>query len=255
MEVVFNYVIESLLLPPGGPLLLMVLGFLVLRRRWPRLAGGLGWSGVALLYLLSLPAVALALMRLSEAGVRPLDPVDAGTHDAGAIVVLGAGRYPAAPEYGGDTVSQRELMRLRYGVELARRTHLPVLVSGGRTYAQAQSEAELMSATLQSAFGLKPRWLETKSRNTWENARYSSALLEAAGIQRILLVTDAADIPRAAAAFRSNGMSVVPAPTGFATQDPQFPWPMQLLPRAGALESSYHAGHELLGRLWYALRY
>ena len=61
---------------------------------------------------------------------------------AGAIVVLGGGRYDEAPEYGDDTISLAGLRRVRYAAVLQRRTGLPVLVSGGSVYAEPLPESE-----------------------------------------------------------------------------------------------------------------
>ena len=54
---------------------------------------------------------------------------------AQAIVVLGGGLYFDTPEYGGDTVGGSTLERLRYAATIARKTNLPVLVTGGAGWA------------------------------------------------------------------------------------------------------------------------
>ena len=48
-------------------------------------------------------------------------------------MILGGGLRRSAPEYGGDTLGRLTLERLRYGAMLAKRTGLPVMVSGGTT--------------------------------------------------------------------------------------------------------------------------
>src|SRR5688500_8208033 len=122
-------IITALVLPPSGPLLITVLG-LLLRRRWARTGVALTWTGVIILFLLSLPSVSTALLQAS---------VDEITFDADrartaqAIVILGGGRKEA-PEYGGKTISELALERVRYGAMLARELQLPILVTGGAVY-------------------------------------------------------------------------------------------------------------------------
>jgi uncharacterized SAM-binding protein YcdF (DUF218 family) len=71
-----------------------------------------------------------------------------------------------------------------------------------------------MSAVLSRDFGITVRWAENQSGDTYENARFSARLLQAAGIHRILLVTDSTHELRAAHEFTGAGFDVVPAPVG-----------------------------------------
>ncbi|MEJ2507881.1 MAG: YdcF family protein [Gammaproteobacteria bacterium] len=253
MELILSHAAGDLLRPPGIVLLVLVLG-LLLGRRWPRTALGLVVGAVVLLYVLSLPLVGASLMHLAESRYPPLSPKDIRADAAGAIVVLGAGRYADAPEYGGDTPSRHTLERLRYAARLHQLTGLPVLVSGGRPFGSARSEASLMRDSLQDDFHVPVRWIEGQSDTTWQNARNSAALLESSGVRRIYLVTHAAHMARAVAAFEQNGLQVIPAPTGFTTVQDNYPLLLQLMPQANALRDSSTAVREALGRVWYGLR-
>jgi uncharacterized SAM-binding protein YcdF (DUF218 family) len=238
--------LAAFLLPPGNGLLLVVLGWALWRRR-PRLARGLVGGGAALLVVLSLPAVGDALLRTLEGG-----PVSAeALRRAHAIVVLGGGRYRAAPEYGGDTVSTMTLARLRYAARLQRETGLPILVTGGRPDGGGSSEAEAMRAALQRDFGVPVRWVEGNSDDTRQNAQFSVELLKRDGISSALLVTHAWHMPRAVRSFAAAGITVVPAPTAFHREPLT---PLDFVPRPEGLERSRHAMHEWIGKVWYALR-
>lgn len=254
MGLILTHVLADLLRPPGIIILILLLA-VAIGHRWPRTALGMLTAGITLLYVLSLPPVGVGLMHLVESRYPALAPRDIRPGAAGAIVVLGGGRYANAPEYGGDTVSRHTLERLRYAARLQRLTGLPVLVSGGRPFGSASSEASLMQETLRDAFHVPVRWIEGRSNNTWENARDSAALLRASGIRRIYLVTHAVHMPRAAAAFEANGLLVIPAPTGFTTLQRNYPLALQLVPQANALRDSSVAVREVLGRLWYRLRH
>ncbi len=60
--------------------------------------------------------------------------------------------------------------------------------------------------------------LEPRSRNTDENARYSSKLMKPQSDQRWLLVTSAAHMPRAVGCFRRAGFQVDAYPVSYVTK-------------------------------------
>lgn len=236
--------LKQLLLLPGAPLIVAVLGLLLLARR-PRLGRGLAGLGVAVLVVASLPAVPAALAR-----VEPPAPL-ASDARCEAVVVLGGG-VAHAPEYGGSTVAADTLVRLRYGARLARRRDLPVLVAGGSPTGADPAEAPIMARVMEEEFGIPVRWVEDRSRNTLENARGAMAILAPEGIGRVCLVTEGRHIGRATQAFALAGFDVVPAPTNLAP-----PWTPELrdfVPSPGGLHASNRLLHEWLGRGWQWLR-
>lgn len=246
--------IKLLLLPPSGPLLVSLLGALLWRWR-QRLGSALLIIGVVSSYLLSIPITAGLLSRSLQT-TPPLIEYFLPLHKSGAIVVLGGGVHEDAPEYGdGPTVHDRTLGRLRYAARLARRTGLPILATGGRSKKDQPAEAELMKTILEREFGIGPVLAETKSRNTWENAAYSAAMLRRRHIDTILLVTNAAHQPRAVAAFAAHGLKVIPAPTLFFDDQPDFLDPQSWAPSAPAITEIHYGCYEWLGRWWYAVRY
>lgn len=233
--------ISALVLPPTGLLLLALFG-LGLARRHPRTGRGIAAFAVLALLALSMPPVADALMRSLE-DHPPISAADLGRVQA--IVVLGGGNYPAAPEYGGDTVSSWTLERVRYGVHLQRRSGLPLLVTGGAPFG-GRPEGETMKEAAERDFGAKVKWVEAGSADTAENALYSARMLKADNVRRIALVSQAWHLPRAVALFEAQGIEAVAAPTGFSTRSPSgF---KQALPSINALAASTTALHEWLGR-------
>jgi uncharacterized SAM-binding protein YcdF (DUF218 family) len=174
-----------------------------------------------------------------------------------AIVILSAGQRAHADEFGdafhNESLDALSLERVRYGAFLARKTGLPILVSGGLPFPGGVSLAELMARTLQIDYGIRPKWLEARSINTAENASLSTDILRRAGIGRILLVTHAWHMKRAFAAFAANGLAVTAAPTVFYLpgRDPRDAW----IPTLGTLRMSGYALHEIVGSLWYRARY
>jgi uncharacterized SAM-binding protein YcdF (DUF218 family) len=245
MEIFFllKKLVSAVVLPPCGPLALSVAGLIVIKRK-PRLGRGLAWTGLTVLFLLAWSPVSMLLTRAIEIA-EPLDLSRAG--DAQAIVVLGGGLRRRAAEYGGDTLGTLSLERVRYGAWVARRTGLPVLVTGGVVFA-GRPEAEVMSEALEAEFGVPVRWKEGRSRDTHQNAVFSAKLLKEAGVEKIVLVAHAVDMRRARREFARAGFEVIPAPTRIS-EGWRLDHPLQLLPNAGALEGSYLATYEILGNL------
>ncbi len=257
MEVALTRLAEALVMPLGLALLLGLAALALAALRRPRAAVGLGALALGLLYLAGIPATGQWLARLNEAGIAPLPP-EGPLPAADAIVVLGAGRYADAPEYGGDTASRLALERLRYAARLHRRTGLPVLVTGGRPLpGEAVPEAVFLARVLREDLGVPAGRVhaEAAARTTWENARNTARWLEARGWTRIFLVTHAQHMRRALASYAGTGIEVIPAPTRFSTPDAMARGPFRWLPSAAALEGTTRHLHELLGRLWYRLRH
>jgi len=250
VELVLSKVVGALLQPPAVNLMLAGVA-LALRRRYRRLSWWVLTTAWVTLVILSLPVVGGLLRRGTEG--YPALPL-ASLPTAEALVVLGGGRYPSAPEYGGDTVSERTLSRVRYAARLQRVTGVPVLVSGGAVYGEGPAEALLLKAVLEDELGVPVAWTEAQSRNTQENAERSAALLRAAGVRRFYLVTEASHMARAVRAFEGQGLEPVPAPTRFTTAG-NGPAIFDWVPSATALAASSDALYAYLGEAWYRLRY
>jgi uncharacterized SAM-binding protein YcdF (DUF218 family) len=241
--------LTALLTPPGFLFIALAAG-LTLRRRLPRTSRGLLITGTTGLYLLSMPLTGTFLLQQWETPHRAA-PASA---PAQAIVVLGGGRYPAAPEYGGDTVSAATLVRLRYAAQLHRDTGLPLLVSGGSPDGSRTNEAELMAQVLEQSFRVPVRWREGRSANTLENARLSRETLAQENIDRIHLVTHAWHMPRSILVFERAGFEVIPATTAHATGERAKLTALDFLPNFTGLRDSSIFFHEAIGMVWYRLR-
>lgn len=243
----FNYLLSDLVLPPTSLVAVSLLGLPLLRHRR---ALGVTLIAVAQLALLALsvPVVAMAL-------ARPLEPPPvqaAELKTAEAIVILAGGSNRGSPEWGGETVKTYTLQRVRYGARLARETGLPVYVTGGKPAGGKLAEATLMKDVLEREFSVPVRWAELESATTAENARFTARDLNAAGISRVALVTDAMHMPRSQRAFERAGLRVIACPTAYAAQRPFSP--KQLVPGIVALNLSNSALREWVSRAVYALR-
>ncbi|MDP3083975.1 MAG: YdcF family protein [Rubrivivax sp.] len=251
--------LTALILPPVPFLLLILAGARVLALR-----RGLGWSllllGVAGIWASSTTAVGSALTRHLLAPPPALSASDItelrrSASARTAIVVLGAGRELLAPEYGVASLKHYTLERLRYGLWLSRETGLSLGFSGGIGHGAkpGPSEAEVAQRIVEREYGRKLAWIEAESRDTVENAQRSVALLRAAGVQRVVVVTHGFHMPRALAAFeraaRRDGppIAVLTAPMGMASL--VGPTDTDWLPSGEGFESTRMALREWLGRL------
>ena len=245
----FKPLLTSLVMPLASLVMLALAGWvLAVQRKHQRKGLLLGVMALTSLWLLSCQGVAVWLAAHALPQYPPVTPALLKARQVQAIVVLGGGVYPQAPEYGQAQPGPATAARLRYGIWLARQTGLPVAFTGGSGWVaagQEGSEAEVAGRVAQQDYGVTLRWLEAKSRDTAENASLLTPLLKRDGIARIALVTDALHMPRSVLEFERQSLSITPAPTGFVlpTRSGLLLW----LPSIEGISASTRVLHELLG--------
>ena len=225
--------------------------------RWSRLWGTrCGAAGIALLLFFGNALVAKFLLGSLEDDYPYLEP--GACPRADAIVVLGGGvTYPPAPARKSIEVGDG-FDRLLHGMRLLRAERAPLLVLSGRGMPLAV-ELEMTEAARMRSLALEYKvdpallLLEERSRNTYENALYTRELQQQRGLERILLVTSALHMRRAAAAFRTQGLKVIPAPTDIRVGRGRFSL-AEFLPTPGGLLYSTMAMEEYIGMLAYRLK-
>jgi uncharacterized SAM-binding protein YcdF (DUF218 family) len=247
--------VAALLLPPVPLLLLVLVGARLMFRR--RL---LAWLIVLLavsgLWFSCTTALSTALQTwllkpppaLTEAQINELKKAPRT-----AIVVLGGGRKLRAPEYALSTLSERGIERLRFGIWLSRETSLPMAFSGGVGHGAdgGTSEAEIAARIADREFGRPLKWTETESRDTRENALKTVPLLQAQGIEQVVLVTHGYHMTRALRNFQradpGGKLRLVPAPVGLPPGGRLrlSDW----LPSVQGFDGTRLVFHEWLGRL------
>jgi uncharacterized SAM-binding protein YcdF (DUF218 family) len=210
---------------------------------------------LALIVIFASPATSEALLRSLE-NQHPDTPVDS-MPPAQAIVVLGGSLHSPNRLHQQSALLEASDRELR-AVRLYKAGKAPlILASGGGFHVTAGRPAEsyAMSA-LMKEWGVPQQaiLIEDRSTNTRENALFSFEILNARQIRRILLVTSASHMPRAAAAFRKVGFDVIPAPADFHTGWTALDLPLSWIPNADALVESDIALKEWLGLTVYRLR-
>lgn len=249
--------ILPLFLDPLAVLIVLLVSAFLIRKQRPKLFEVTFVVTVILLAIAACPAVEGWLTRSLESQYP-----DTGAESypaAQAIVVLGGTIHiPSGIHHSSGIIgtSDRLLMALR--LYHAGKAPL-VIVSGGNNplggEVPEQPEAQTMRLLLEE-WGVPDAAIEVESGsiNTRENAVYSHRLLAARSIGRIILVTSAFHMPRAAAAFRKVGFEVTAAPADFRTGWRESNSILDWIPEAGALAGSSGAMHEWLGVLTYRIR-
>jgi uncharacterized SAM-binding protein YcdF (DUF218 family) len=245
-------IITSFLIPPGIVIIILAATGIWSWRRNQRLCALLYSAIAAVLWCVSAGPVSDVLMRRLEAGLT------VPAHARGdVIILLGGGLNEGVPDLtGSGAPSEDMLARLVTAVRLQRQLDIPVIISGGHAYAGRSAEAPVVRRFLID-LGVQEKkiLLESRSRDTMENATYSREILRQRGFTRPLLVTSAYHMRRSIEAFRLAGISVTPVPAQFSTGGnlPHI-W-ADFLPDSGALHSSAKALKEYLGLLFYRLSY
>jgi len=226
-------VLAALVLPPVPFIALALAGAGVARARprtarWLTAVGCIGvWSSCCTGVAHWIETTWLPEPPALTAGQRAVLKSRAAAGEPLAIVVLGGGMDRGASEYDGrDDLANAPLARLRYAAWLSRQTGIPLAASGGRGWGSSDpavaAEATRTAEIAQAEFGTPLRWIEATSRDTHENAVNTVALLRAAGVHEILLVTTGWHLPRALREFRAaagavpGAIVITPAPMGQA---------------------------------------
>jgi len=246
-------ILPIFLMPLGLVSLLLLVALVLLRRKKLRSAAGVIILALAVLWTASTPFVADRLYRHMESFYPPV-PMES-VPVRGCLVVLGGALGEVSPprlEFDmGEAVD-----RIYKAAVLYRAGKAPVvIVTGGN---QPWSESKTPEADL--IRGLLIEWgvpreailLEGKSRNTRENALFSKDIMDSISCEEALLVTSAAHMPRAVAAFHSVGLSVTPVSTDVRAPKQALPILMNFLPDADALVKTSNAIREWLGQQVYA---
>lgn len=260
--------VAELLMPPGIWTLLILIAVFMLKRK-QALQRCIIVISTLMVWVMSTNYFAIQLSQLANQLLhwpRPLDleilKINAQyqKQKPQAIIILGGGRRQGALDASQDNqqqdVSAASMERLRYGARLAKVSQLPVLVTGGapdKTSSKDLSEAQLMAKVLHNELNVEVKWVEGNSSTTQENAKFSAQMLKKENIQIIYLVTHFWHMPRAKAIFENESLNVVGAPMGYY-QKKNF-MPLDFYPSAEGFHGTRRVFREILGNLWYRLKF
>ncbi len=210
----------ALLEPSNLLLLLLLLGALLLWTDSPRRER----LGRSILSLVALGALVIAVLPVGDGLLATLEnrfPVPPLPDHIDGIVILGTAVDPAVSQARGQ-IALTSYERLTTAVAVARaHPEAKVLFSGGSgMLTQAEPSEAPVAGRFLTEMGLDPARLvlEGRSRNTYENALFSKALVSPEPGQHWVLITAASHMPRAVGVFRKLGWEVIPYPVSYKTE-------------------------------------
>jgi|YelNatPaOPRAMG01_1025707.scaffolds.fasta_scaffold29822_5 uncharacterized SAM-binding protein YcdF (DUF218 family) len=240
-------------LPPGLFIMILIVWAIILIKKKHIGIGLLMLLFAGLIYTASIEPISDKLILPLENIYPQLDIKSISSHDV--YVVLGGGVHSNAPDLEGEgSPTGDALHRLVYAFRLYRIQPLPIIVSSGKAFKCQRAEAPVMKHYLmQMGVPDKDIYMDTNSRNTYENAIDVKTICEKIMCKKIILITSAYHMKRAVYAFKHAGLTnILPAPTDYKTNRTCYNF-IDYMPDMEALTNTYRALHEYIGMLYYKL--
>ncbi len=136
-----------------------------------------------------------------------------------AIVLLGAGtiKVPVANEVIPTILSySRIYTAARLYVDCAKQHSCILIVSGGDVTKTGRSEADVYrEALINTGVNSSNIEIEPNSKNTYQNAQFTKALLQKEHFDQVILVTSGIHLKRAVLYFANVGVRTIPVPADY----------------------------------------
>lgn len=250
MFFIIKKMITPFILPTGlFIIVLFVFGVVLIRRKQWRFGIVSFLIGLSMWIFSIVPVSGTILRGLEYSYNIPQNP----TGDV--IVLLGGGIFDGSPDISGvGTPVDGMVARIVTAVRLYRKLEIPIIVSTGIVFEHKKAEAPIVQRFLVD-LGVPPAKiiLEDKSRDTIENAKYTSNICKNYGFNKPILVTSAYHMKRSVLSFEKAGLKVLPFPTGFRTwHNREYGWE-EYLP--GNLDDAAIIIHEYSGLMFYKFAY
>ena len=206
-------------LPSNILIALGLLGIVLMATRFAHAGRRLAVTALVLIAIAGLSPLGNALILPLE---ERFPPWDASRGVPTGIITLGGAIDTVVSPARGEVALNEAAERLTTMAELVRRypeAHVVFSGGSGRLIYDGATEAEF-AVRLFESFGIaKSRIiLESKSRDTDENAHFTKELVQPKPGERWLLVTSAHHMPRAVGVFRAVGFPVEAFPVDYRTR-------------------------------------
>ncbi|MCE2705471.1 MAG: YdcF family protein [Proteobacteria bacterium] len=247
--ILIHHILQSFVLPPLNAIIIILIGVFILKK-YQDVAKFFIITGCVLLYIQATPFFVYSFSGFFEKPQITLNELNKSQ----AIVVLGGGVKTNAYEYPeGFNLNSWTLMRLQYAAFLAKQNPQKlVIVSGGIASAGNHSEAQIMKETLQTTFNIKnPILIEEQSRNTNENAKFVTQMLQPLNINNVAIVSQAFHATRAIALFNKYNIHAVAASTDYMGHYTSKVTIASFIPNANTMLDCAQLLHELAGYIVY----
>lgn len=243
----FLKIIASLLLPPGI-FIISLLAVAIYLWRKNKVVAKVVLLITVLLYLSSLPYLSNALVSSLEWRYTPPKNLAA---DVDVIIMLSGGATLDTPNVDGlGHLNGGAANRLLTVARLAQDNNLPIIISGGKVFADSGSEAQIGKRIL-VGLGIAAQRIiiEDSSLNTDQNAMLTKKIMQDNNYTQPILVTSAFHMERSVLNFSKQGITVVPYPTGYMVSRKNDFYFNKFTPKAYALENTSIVLWEWLGIL------
>ena len=212
------------------------------------------FAGVVILVICSMPIVSGKMIAYLESDYELNQPSEIDT--ANAIVVLSGMVKTIKTKDGLDYEWGDAVDRFFTGINLFNLDKAPTLIfTGGKLpWSIGVPEGEfLREEAIKLGIPKKDILLTENVENTDQEAKAIKKLLSLDD-PKIILVTSAFHMPRAQVVFEAAGINVIPFPVDFrnVAEKPTF---IDLIPSAESFETTSFFIREMIGRIYYNLKY
>lgn len=242
-----NKLLPIFVLPLGWVMGLLV--FALVRKKW--------WPVVVAMMILvvaSLPATGSRLIGWLESFYPALPVAETGPADA--IVVLGGVLGPKAqPGYLTNWAESSE--RYDGGMALWRAGRAKTLVFTGARMPWGKRPTlegdDLRVIAISQGVPAEQILVTREISNTRDEARAVAEMMKAHGWKKVIVVTTAWHMPRAARVFRNAGVDLIPFPVDFRSDGARALVAVDFLPKSEALQMTETALRECYGFVFYSV--
>ena len=210
--------------------------------------------GTIILIISSLPIISNKRIAYLEKDYQPIEIAEIENVDA--IVVLSGMIRVIGDEENLKYEFTESVDRFFAGLDLFNNNKAPILIltRGKMPWSIGIAEGEYLKE-LAIKFGISEEniILTDEVQNTDQEAKAVKNLL-ANDNSRIILVTSAFHMPRAEKVFKAANINVIPFPVDFQNSKSKTTM-MDFIPSSGSLSQTSHFVREMIGRLYYTLKY
>ena len=209
--------------------------------------------GIVVLILSSLPIISNKFIAYLEKDYQPIEIADVENVDA--IVVLSGMIRVIGDEENLKYEFTDSVDRFFAGLDLFNNNKSPILIltRGKMPWSVGIAEGEYLKE-LAIKYGISEEniILTDEVQNTDQEAKAIKKILTENA--KIILVTSAFHMPRAEKVFKAANINLIPFPVDFQNSKSKTTM-MDFIPSAGSLFDTSHFVREMIGRLYYNLKY
>lgn len=249
MFFVASKIFYFLLIPLNWILFLLAVSLLINRNKWKRT---LRYTALFIAIIFSNPMLHHSISRWWE---PPLTKLPANAHYSIGILLGGLSMYDSKFNgYFGDNADRFiQAVNLYHSGEVQR-----ILISGGQNNVFSKEPTEagfLYTQLIRNGVSKDDIIVESKSRNTYENAIYSKKILDSLQLKPpYVVVTSAQHMPRAMMVFKKAGYTdVIPYPCNYHLLDHPIEVVSSILPDITLLGNWQYLLKELVGVVAYKI--